>query len=207
MASYTKLAKNNWQVVISLGYDANCWSKEEVDFFLNKIKDSNIFNPVFIDLFTGLRIAELCGLRWCDLDIDKSLLTINNQAVYSTQNKELQLMSTLKTSSSHRTIVIPEVLANYLRKIKEEKNPLPEDFIVTNMDGLMENPHCLSMRFKRAVKKFEKSLEAKKKEDSTIDEQNYMQLNQITFHGLRHTHVLNKMRTNSAKILDDIFSN
>lgn len=116
-------------------------------------------------------------------------------------------MSTLKTSSSHRTIVIPEVLANYLRKIKEEKNPLPEDFIVTNMDGLMENPHCLSMRFKRAVKKFEKSLEAKKKEDSTIDEQNYMQLNQITFHGLRHTHVLNKMRTNSAKILDDIFSN
>lgn len=23
MASYTKLAKNNWQVVISLGYDAN----------------------------------------------------------------------------------------------------------------------------------------------------------------------------------------
>ncbi len=217
----------------------NCWNKEEVDFFLDKIKDSNIFKPVFIDLFTGLRIAELCGLRWCDLNIDKSLLTINNQAVYSTQNKKLQLAPTLKTSSSHRTIVIPEVLANYLRKIKEEKNPLPEDFIVTNMDGLMENPHCLSMRFKRAVKKFKKSLEDKKKEDPTIDEQNYMQLNQITFHGLRHTHatlllaygenvkvvserlghknismtlntythVLNKMRTNSAKILDDIFDN
>ena len=217
----------------------NCWNKEEVDFFLNKMKDSPIFKPVFIDLFTGLRIAELCGLRWKDIDLNKALLTISNQVIYDTQNKDLILVSTLKTTSSNRTIVIPEILVNYLSKIKAEINPLPEEFIIPNKDGGMENPKSLSMRFTRAIRKFKESFEAKKETKPLLTEQDYMQLNQITFHGLRHTHatlllaygenvkvvserlghkniamtlntythIIDKMRTNSAKILDDIFSN
>lgn len=217
----------------------NCWNKEEVDFFLNKVKGSNIFRPVFIDLFTGLRIGELCGVRWCDIDLDKALLTVRNQAVYSSRDKKLFLISTLKTISSNRTIILPQILVDYLYKIKEEEAPSPQDFIIVNKNYEMENPHCLSMRFSRAVRKFKDSFEEKKEKDPTINEEDYMQLNQISFHGLRHTHatlllaygenvkvvserlghksinitlstythVLNKMRTNSAKILDSIFEN
>ena len=73
------------------------------------------------------------------------------------------MVSTLKTTSSNRTIAIPEILVSYLSKIKEEINPLPDEFIIINKDGRMENPHSLSMRFTRAVRKFKDSFEEKKK--------------------------------------------
>lgn len=165
-----------------------CWNKTEVDFFLDKISDSNMFKPVFIDVLTGLRIGELCGLRWCDIHLDKSIMNVNNQVIYDSQSGQLLLSSTLKTPSSKRTIVMPVILLNYLKNIKEEEKPSSNDFVIKNKNGEMENPHNLSKRFTRAVKKYKDSFEDKREKDPTTDEHDYMQLSQITFHGLRHTH-------------------
>lgn len=166
----------------------NCWNKTEVDFFLKKINKSSLYKPVFIVLLTGLRCGELCGLRWCDIDLDKSIMEVNNQAIYDSQTKELFLSSTLKTPSSKRIIFMPKILLNYLRKIKEDEAPSSKDFVIQNKNGQMENPHTLSMRFTRAVRKFKDNFEDKKKKEPLINEHEYMMLNQITFHGLRHTH-------------------
>ena len=44
------------------------------------------------------------------------------------------------------------------------------------------------MNFTKSINKYRKSLEEKKKESSKYDSTNYMQLKQISFHSLRHTH-------------------
>lgn len=51
----------------------------------------------------------------------------------------------------------------------------------------MCNPRNLSMNFTKSISKYKNSIVDLKKENKEINE-NYMQLQQITFHAIRHTH-------------------
>ena len=82
------------------------WDKKQIDFFLNKIKETYLYTPIFLDVLTGLRIAELCGLRWKDIDFKKCTLEVNSQVVQDKVTKELILSSVLKTSTSNRVILL-----------------------------------------------------------------------------------------------------
>ena len=75
----------------------------------------------------------------------------------------------------------------YLRAIKEKEKPLESNFVIQDRYGLVCNPRNVSMRFTKAISKYKKSIEEIEKETGQIPT-NYMQLPQITFHGLRHTH-------------------
>ncbi|EHI96984.1 integrase family protein [Clostridium sp. DL-VIII] len=163
------------------------WSKEEIDFFLSEIKEHYLYTPIFLDVLTGLRIGELCGLRWSDVDLDNGFIEVNSQVIQDRINKELILSSLLKTSTSHRIISIPPVLIDHLKAIKEERNALKGDFVILSREGFMCNPRNVSMNFTKTVSKYKQSLEDIEKENKTVPE-NYMQLKQISFHGLRHTH-------------------
>lgn len=209
------------------------WSKEEIDFFLNTIKDSRLYTPIFIDVLTGLRIGELCGLRWQDINLEEGYIEVNNQVIIDKTNKKLLFSSILKTSTSHRTITIPN-----LKQVKKDINPSKTDFVVTSADNTMCNPRNLSMSFTKQVSKYKKSLEDMKKLYPNKNLDGYRQLTQITFHALRHTHatllifngenvkvvserlghkditttlntyvhVMQDMKNNTAKLLDSIFS-
>ena len=50
------------------------------------MEDSYLYTPIFIAVFTGLRIGELCGLRWCDVDFETKYLSVTNQVI----NDEVQ---------------------------------------------------------------------------------------------------------------------
>lgn len=192
------------------------WSKEELTFFLSKIKDSYLYLPITICALTGVRIAELCGLKWSDIDFNKGYLSIQRQVIRDESTKQLLVQNTLKTDGSKRVISLPKVLLNELQEIK----PLNDFFIVTNRQGEICNPRNLSMEFKRIVGK-------------------YPNLPQITIHGLRHTHatllilngenikvvsnrlghkditttlntythIMDEMKDNTAQLLDDLFNN
>lgn len=166
-----------------------CWTEEEITFFLSQIKDTYLYLPVFLDLMTGLRIAELCGLRWEDVDFEKKCMHIRNQVIQDKINHLLLLTSILKTSTSNRTITLPDILINYLKSIKSERNANDKDFIVLGCDGTMCNPRNLYMIFKRTVSKYKLSTQQMLAKGYTPEQlKNYMQLNQIPFHGLRHSH-------------------
>ena len=62
------------------------------------------------------------------------------------------------------------------------------DFVVLSREGSMCNPRNLSMNFTGEISKYKNSLIGKKKLHPNKDIENYMQLKQITFHALRHTH-------------------
>ena len=211
--------------------------KKEVDFFLNEIKDYYLYTPIFIELLTGLRIGELCGLRWGDIDLDNRYLTVRNQIISDKWNRSIFFTDKLKTQSSYRKITLPKVLINYLKSIK--CNALDTDFVVLNRKGLMCNPRTLSVNFSRYVSKYKLSLEELIESNPNKNIDNYIQLPQISFHGLRHTHatllvfkgenikvvserlghksitvtldtymhIMEDMKNNTADLLDDIFIN
>ena len=163
------------------------WEQKEVDFYLNAIKDDYLFTPVFIDILTGLRIAELCGLRWKDVDLQNGFIEVNSQVIQDKMNKQVLLTNILKTSTSHRVIYIPGVLIDFLKDLKEENYSTENDFVIQSRMGCMCTPRNVSMNFTKSIRKYKKSIEEYKESNGNAPS-DYMQLKQITFHGLRHTH-------------------
>ena len=161
------------------------WTKAEIDFYLNEMKGQYLYTPILIEVFTGLRVGELCGLRWCDIDFDNKYLMVNNQVIYDRQLKMLVFSKILKTDTSHRKITLPQILIDHLKSIKYDASET--DFVVLNREGLMCNPRNLSMNFTQSIQKYKYSIEDMKKKNKKIPLQ-YMQLKQISFHALRHTH-------------------
>ena len=128
------------------------WNKEDVDFFLNNIKDTYLYTPILIELLTGLRLGELCGLRWCDIDLDNRYLTVRNQVINDKTNKTLLFTDKLKTKTSYRNITLPKMLVDYLKSIKG--NSSNTDFVILSREGFMSNPRNLSMNFTKSISKY-----------------------------------------------------
>lgn len=162
------------------------WTKEEIDFYLDKIYDSYLYTPILIEVFTGLRVGELCGLRWCDIDFDTNNLIVNNQVIYDRETKMLVFSEILKTDTSNRKISLPMMLIDHLKEIKGDA--LDTDFVVLNREGMMCNPRNLSMNFTKSINKYKSDLQEIKDKESKMNNIDNMQLKPITFHALRHTH-------------------
>jgi integrase len=61
-------------------------TKAEQDLLLNFLKTHPMYRhwyPLFAVLVgTGLRIGELAGLRWCDIDLDEGIIDVNHTLVH-----------------------------------------------------------------------------------------------------------------------------
>lgn len=210
------------------------WTKTEIDFYLSEIKGFYLYTPILIEVFTGLRVGELCGLRWCDIDFDNKYLIVNNQVIYDRELKILVFSKILKTDTSHRKITLPQILIDHLKSIKYDT--AETDFVILNREGTMCNPRNLSMNFTQSIQKYKYSIEDIRKKNKKMPLQ-YMQLKQISFHALRHTHatllifngenikviserlghknisttldtythVMDDMKNNTAALLDNVF--
>ncbi len=118
---------------------------------------------------TGVRVGELCGIRWCDVYLENGYININNQVIQDKISKKLILSSILKTSTSKRSISIPKILIQNLSFIKRQILPSECDFVVLSRQNTMCNPRNISMEFTKKVAK-------------------YQNIKQISIHSLRHTH-------------------
>ena len=168
---------------------------------------------------TGVRVGELCGIRWCDVDLKNGYISINNQVIQDKTSKELILSSILKTSTSKRSISIPKILIDNLELIRRQVSPTENDFVILSRQNTMCNPRNISMEFTKKVAK-------------------YPDIKQISIHSLRHTHatllifngenikvisdrlghkdisitlntythIMEGMKKDTAKLLDNIFS-
>lgn len=61
-------------------------TKPEQELLLNYLRTHQTYHhwyPIFaVMLGTGLRIGEVAGLRWCDIDLDEGIIDINHTLVY-----------------------------------------------------------------------------------------------------------------------------
>ncbi len=141
---------------------------------LLSIEDTKYKVAIILTIFTGVRLGELMGLEWQDVDFKNGIISINRSSQYLSDMGVFT--KTPKTESSIREIAIPEFIISLLEEYKlwyeEQKSIYGElwtnsDRLFVQADGKPMHPSSISKWFVRYV--------------STIG------LPVINFHGLRHT--------------------
>ncbi len=100
---------------------------------------------------TGLRIGELCALRWKDIDLEKRILTVRKtlqriQCKDGKKRTKLQLTDP-KSETSKRVIPIPECIIEFLKKFLGKA----EEFILSAKTKPIE-PRTMQYRFSKILK-------------------------------------------------------
>lgn len=61
-------------------------TKPEQELLLNYLRTHPTYNhwhPIFaVMIGTGLRVGEVAGLRWCDIDLEEGMIDVNHTLVY-----------------------------------------------------------------------------------------------------------------------------
>jgi len=151
----------------------------------------NQFYPVYYTaVSTGLRQAELLGLRWRDIDLDMMSISVS-QVLY--KRRGICEFKEPKTAHSRRRVAMTPKLALFLKKYKEERQLLYldlekqvtlDDLVFASVDGKPIDPGVLSHNFGRIVKR--------------------AGLEHVRFHDLRHTFAsLMLMRGAKPKVISE----
>lgn len=125
-------------------------------------------SPILLALYSGMRIGEISGLKWQDIDFEQNIIYVNrtiSRIVDETSvlNKTKLIAGTPKTQDSSRKIPLAKNLKAYLL---EKKEHAVCDYVIHSRKNLAE-PRVINYRFKKVIK------------ETAIEH--------IHFHTLRHT--------------------
>ena len=107
---------------------------------------------ILIALFTGVRIGELCGLQMKDISLTDKTISINKtvQRIYDKKKGESYLhIGPPKTKTSARTIPVPSLLMNIIKKFYTEN---PNHYFLTGKTKPTE-PRTYRQFFSRFLKR------------------------------------------------------
>lgn len=94
---------------------------------------------IVICLNTGLRVGELCSLKWENIDFDEKRITVKKtiQRVYDKKKKKSKIvMDKPKTDTSIRTIPMNKKIYDMLTHLK--KNYRQNDFVLSGKEKCLE---------------------------------------------------------------------
>ena len=137
-------------------------------------EDTKYKVAIILTVFTGVRLGELMGLEWQDVDFKNGIISINRSSQYLSDM--VVFTKVPKTESSIREIAIPEFIISLLEEYKlwyeEQKSIYGElwtnsDRLFVQADGKTMHPSTISKWFVKYV--------------------GQIGLPVINFHGLRHT--------------------
>jgi len=105
---------------------------------------------ILLCLFSGIRIGELCALKWSDIDFGNGLLHITKTCQRIKCNNSTKIVITSpKSASSDRVIPLPEFLLNILREFApSERN----SYFLSESKKIIE-PRTMQYRFRAILKK------------------------------------------------------
>ena len=87
-------------------YEYYIYSKEEYDKLIEVFRESIDIIPVLLGGVCGLRLSEVFGLKWNDIDFKKNEVHIRRAAV-SVGGIKIDIKPTTKTAAGNRTISVP----------------------------------------------------------------------------------------------------
>ena len=137
-------------------------------------EDAKYKVAIILTIFTGVRLGELMGLEWQDIDLKTGIVSINRSSQYLADKGVFT--KTPKTESSIREVAIPDFVVSLLEQYKlwydEQKSFRGELWTDSNRlfvqaDGKPMHPSTVSKWFVKYVSQ--------------------IGLPVINFHGLRHT--------------------
>lgn len=146
-------------------------SKADQKKFMEHLRNNFTFKNlgIFICLSTGMRIGEICGLRWCDVDTAEGVIKVRHtlQRIYiiegETRHTEL-LLDTPKTANSVRDIPMSSELLKMLKSLNKVVN---ENYYVISNDIKPIEPRTYRNYYKKLCKQLD--------------------IPELKFHGLRHS--------------------
>ena len=152
----------------------------ELDTFLDAVREDKIWGDFFyVELTTGLRRGEICGLMWQDFDARNGVLQVRR----TLHNRKLgvDMLGKTKTRSGERTIVLPRSTAEILRRRKE--NAITQWIFPDPVrPELPLSPNCAYTHMKAILHK--------------------AGLPDIRFHDLRHPYVKHTTKIFSLRLMD-----
>ncbi len=119
-------------------------------YLLGNMNPANL--GIMIALYTGLRIGEVCGLRWSDIDFFHETLHVQRTVIRirKTRNGESKTklyIATPKTVQSFRVIPVPDNMMQLLSVYRTKG----EYYVVTGTKRVME-PRTMLAKYKRILK-------------------------------------------------------
>ncbi len=146
----------------------NAFERKRLEnYLIHNQNNTNI--SVLLCLFTGLRVGELCGLKWGDIDFDNGTISVSRTVQrINKHGKSEVVIGTPKSKSSVRTVPIPDFL---LAILKSKRNS--DDFYIITETGRPTEPRTMQNRFKAILK--------------------ICSIRNVNFHLLRHYVEQNKM--------------
>lgn len=124
---------------------------------------------IYISLCTGLRIGEVCALKWNDIDTEHATITVSRtiERIYiiegESRHTEL-VINTPKTKNSYREIPMTKELLAMVKPLKKIVNA--DYYVLTNEDKPTE-PRTYRNYYKRLMEKLD--------------------IPKLKYHGLRHS--------------------
>ena len=152
----------------------------ELDTFLDAVREDKILGDFFyVELTTGLRRGEICGLMWQDFDARNGVLQVRR--TLHSRKLGVDMLGKTKTRSGERTIVLPRSTAEILRRRKE--NAITQWIFPDPVrPELPLSPNCAYTHMKAILHK--------------------AGLPDIRFHDLRHPYVKHTTKIFSLRLMD-----
>ena len=124
---------------------------------------------IYISLSTGLRIGEICSLKWSDINVTDGILTVNRtiERIYIIEGEKKHtelVINTPKTKNSCREIPMNKELLGMLKPLKKVVN---DDYYILTNDERPIEPRTYRNYYKRLVEKLD--------------------IPKLKYHGLRHS--------------------
>ncbi|MCI9915987.1 site-specific integrase [Clostridioides difficile] len=110
------------------------YNREETLLLIEKLNNSIIEMPILLMLLLGLRIGEVAGLRWTDVDLNIGSVSVSQTLIYA--NNKIEFKEP-KTSKSRRTLSAPDELIEKLKIEKLRQNKLKLQGILKNENNLV----------------------------------------------------------------------
>ena len=124
---------------------------------------------IYISLSTGLRIGEICALKWSDINVTDGILTVNRtiERIYIIEGEKKHtelVINTPKTKNSCREIPMNKELLGMLKPLKKVVN---DDYYILTNDERPTEPRTYRNSYKRLMEKLD--------------------IPKLKYHGLRHS--------------------
>ena len=132
--------------------------------FLYEGLNSKFFDwyPIFATfLWTGMRVAELTGLTWADVDYDNRIIHVNHNLIYypTTDRKQVYRINTTKTVAAFRDIPLSGKAIQGIRLQMDYRRHHPcnqtvdgfSDFVFVNRFGRVFNQESLNRALRERI--------------------------------------------------------
>lgn len=169
----------------------------------DRLKGLNTYTAFRIAIATGLRLGEVFGLLWTDIDFENRTISVERQLISVVKDDSVTwCFAPLKTAAAYRTVSFNEELYIFLLCMKakqEEQQAKLGDRYVTNNVGLLNGPDSIEMINKDLPLVNRRFLSGRYGEMMTPSSwkranrviRDELKIEGATFHDFRHTHCCN----------------